>query len=91
MSRHQCGHLHHSDLPNAEEVYREQAVKVNAWWPKVSKYLTGSYVNYPMNTLREDEYPRVFWGDNLPRLVEIEQRYDPDNVFDFPMSVPMRL
>jgi FAD/FMN-containing dehydrogenase len=79
------------DLPHAEEVYREQAAKVNAWWPKVSKYLTGSYVNYPMITLREDEYPRVFWGDNLPRLVKIKQRYDPDNVFNFPMSVPTRL
>jgi FAD/FMN-containing dehydrogenase len=76
------------DLPHAEEVYREQAAKVNAWWPKVSKYLTGSYVNYPMITLGEDEYPRVFWGDNLPRLVKIKQRYDPNNVFDFPMSVP---
>jgi FAD/FMN-containing dehydrogenase len=80
------------DLPHAhaEELYREQAAKVNAWWPNVSKYLTGSYVNYPMITLG-DEYPRAFWGDNLPRLVEIKQRYDPDAVFDFPMSVPTSL
>lgn len=77
-------------LPNAQEVYQVQAAKVNAWWSSVSKYLTGSYVNYPMISLRDD-YPQAFWGDNLPRLVKMKQRVDPDNVYDFPMSVPVTL
>ena len=80
------------DEENADAVWREHAAKVEAWWPRVSRYLTGSYVNYPMVSLLENQtYARAFWGDNLPRLVGVKQRYDPDNVFNFPMSVPMEL
>lgn len=77
-------------LVDAEAVYEREAAKVNAWWHDVDKYLTGSYVNYPMITLG-DAYPRAFWGDNLPRLVQEKLKVDPDNVFNFPMSVPTRL
>jgi FAD/FMN-containing dehydrogenase len=79
------------DLMDAEKVFKEHVAKVNAWWPKVKQYLTGSYVNYPTVSLRNDEYPHVYWGDNLPRLVNIKRRVDPLNSFQFPMSVPMEL
>jgi hypothetical protein len=29
----------------------------------------------------EPDWQRGFWGDNYPRLLEIKQRIDPDNVF----------
>jgi FAD/FMN-containing dehydrogenase len=29
----------------------------------------------------EPDWQRAFWGDNYPRLLEIKQRIDPDNVF----------
>lgn len=76
--------------PNAEAVFEEQVRQVNAWWPEVSKYLTGSYVNYPSLSLG-DSYPLAFWGDNLAKLTRVKQRYDADNVFNFPMSVPLEL
>lgn len=78
-----------ADEANAEEIFAEQKAAVNAWWPKVARYLQGSYVNYPMSSLvGTEEYPNVYWADNLPRLVQVKQRYDPHGVFTFPLAVP---
>ena len=35
------------------------------------------------------DYQHDYWGDNLERLVHVKNKYDPDNLFKFPMSVPM--
>lgn len=76
--------------PNAAAIFDKIVQEVNAWWPQVAQYLTGSYVNYPTLSLG-DEYPRAQWGNNLPRLVDIKRRVDPDNMFEFPMSVPLEV
>ena len=67
----------------AQEIFEQQVATVNTWWPKVADYLTGSYLNYPMNSLRDDEYAKLYWGDHLKTLVNIKQRYDPNNAFVF--------
>eukprot|EP00211_Chloroparvula_japonica_P014791 CAMPEP_0119120528 /NCGR_PEP_ID=MMETSP1310-20130426/1525_1 /TAXON_ID=464262 /ORGANISM="Genus nov. species nov., Strain RCC2339" /LENGTH=259 /DNA_ID=CAMNT_0007110009 /DNA_START=11 /DNA_END=790 /DNA_ORIENTATION=- len=48
-------------------------------------HLSGSYVNYidpnfpdPMDS---------YYKENYPRLVHVQQTYDPDHVFDFPLAV----
>ncbi|CAB9498215.1 Cannabidiolic acid synthase-like [Seminavis robusta] len=73
----------------APKRFQEQVDSVNAWWPRVAEYLTGSYLNYPMNSLRPEEYPNLYWGHHLERLVEIKRRYDPDNIFAYEQSVPL--
>eukprot|EP00797_Seminavis_robusta_P005270 Sro1347_g264940.2 (215) ;mRNA; f:25188-25832 len=80
-----------ADTEDAEAVFQEHFHKVNQWWPKVEQYLQGSFVNYPMVAMEARDYPRVYWGDNLPRLVDIKRRVDPQNAFRFPLSVPMHL
>ena len=77
--------------PTSQLRFRQQVSGVNEWWPKVAYYLTGSYLNYPMNSLSRDEYPRLYWGDNLERLVELKQKYDPDNIFSYEQSMPWSL
>ena len=79
--------------PNGTEVFERESKKINEWWYRVDQYLTGSYVNYPTVSLLDHpddphHYARVLWGENLPRLVQIKQQVDPNNVFQFPMSVP---
>ena len=72
-----------------KEAFREQVTKVNQWWPSVAQYLDGAYVNYPMNSLGEDEYPRLYWGSHLERLVNVKRAYDPQNIFRYEQSMPL--
>ena len=76
-----------SEVTNAERKFHDNVMKVNAWWPQVARYLTGSYVNYPMASIVDQDYPRMYWGDNLERLVDIKSKVDPDDVFQFPLSI----
>lgn len=45
-----------------------------------------SYQNYV--SLDYEDYLERYYGTNLPRLIGIKQKYDPDNYFHFPQSIP---
>ncbi|HXH62425.1 MAG TPA: FAD-binding oxidoreductase [Fimbriimonadaceae bacterium] len=55
----------------------------------MSKYTKGAYVNYSDSSLKDPL--RMYYGGNLERLVEVKAKYDPDNVFNFPQSIPTSL
>ena len=52
-------------------------------------YTVGAYVNYADDRLKAPLHQ--YYGDNLARLVEIKRRWDPDNLFRFPQSIPLCL
>ena len=57
----------------------------NAFFQALRPHFTGSYVNYidPLLT----DWPRMYYGDNYARLLEVKKRWDPDRLFDFQQSV----
>ncbi|MDB5072301.1 MAG: hypothetical protein JWM87_3412 [Candidatus Eremiobacteraeota bacterium] len=52
-------------------------------------YARNAYVNYV--DLQIENYLEAYYVSNLPRLIEVKGRVDPDNVFNFPQSVPTML
>ena len=44
-----------------------------------------SYQNYPNRQI--EDFGNVYFGTNLPRLLQVKQAYDPDNFFQFPQGL----
>jgi len=44
-----------------------------------------AYQNYPNRSTRN--YQWMYWGGNLPRLLEIKKKYDPEGVFSYGHSI----
>jgi len=56
---------------------------------RLAPYTNGeAYQNYIDPTLAD--WPRAYYGANLPRLESIKGAYDPDDVFSFDQSIPLR-
>ena len=47
-----------------------------------------SYQNFPNRGIKR--FKRAYYAENYPRLVKVKTKYDPDNVFHNPQSIPPR-
>lgn len=49
-----------------------------------------SYCNFKDSELTKKEYPAVYWGNNVKKLMKIKAKYDPNNVFNYAQSIPLK-
>lgn len=49
-------------------------------------YTNGVYIN--TQDLSIENWPKVYYGGNFERLTRIKAKYDPENFFRFPQSIP---
>ena len=58
-------------------------------WELVRPWGTGHvFPNFPDPDL--DDWGRAYYGSNYERLLDVKARYDPDNLFHFQQSLPVR-
>lgn len=69
-----------------DNAYEEYSLK---WVEENFKYLysltEGSYINFPY--LELPNYQCNYFGENVPRLQCVKDKYDPCNIFNFPQSI----
>ncbi|MFF2479789.1 FAD-binding oxidoreductase [Paenibacillus sp. NPDC058071] len=53
---------------------------------KLQPYIVGSYINVPDQGIKCSG--PVYYGKNFPRLRRVKAKYDPQNVFNNPQSIP---
>ena len=67
-------------------IYKEDNID---WVKQKFKYLKsvtkGSYINFPYSKFKC--YDKEYYGNNVCRLKEVNEKYDPCNVFKFPQSI----
>lgn len=49
-------------------------------------FTRGVYVNTP--DLSIENWPKAYYGSNFKRLTQVKAKYDPENIFKFPQSIP---
>ncbi|MEH6889674.1 FAD-binding oxidoreductase [Bacillus sp. JJ864] len=49
-------------------------------------FTKGVYVNTP--DLSIENWPNAYYGNNFKRLTQVKAKYDPENIFKFPQSIP---
>ena len=74
--------------PDASTAEKEAALRwLGHSWATVRPWGTvRAYPNFPDPAL--EDWPRAYHGTNLERLARVKEKYDPDNLFRFPQSVP---
>ncbi|GGI11848.1 FAD-binding oxidoreductase [Gottfriedia solisilvae] len=53
---------------------------------QMKPYVTGSYVNVPDQNI--ENFGEAYYGSNFERLQRVKAKYDPENLFHFPQSIP---
>jgi FAD binding domain/Berberine and berberine like len=69
----------------------EREATVNTKWVEnlrntLLPYAEGAYVNFHDNCIKD--WLEQCYFENLPRLIKVKTKYDPENIFTFPLAIP---
>ncbi len=76
-------------IDHHDTVKRQQAWLTEYYADMQRFLLPQSYVNFPNREI--PNWARKYYGNNLGRLIDIKQKYDPLDVFHFEQSIPLHL
>ena len=72
---------------DSQELIEENLAWVGQFFDALDPFVTDqSYQNFADPALAD--WQTAYYGTNLPRLVDVKQAYDPENVFAFPQGIP---
>lgn len=60
---------------------------VESFRRKMLDDVVGDYVNFPDICIKN--WQEAYYGTNLARLRQVKSKYDPQNIFHFPQSIPL--
>jgi len=81
-----CTSWHHGDEP---AIIAESKQWLRDLFHELRPYFTDSaYQNFIDPDLKG--WQSAYYGKNFRRLVDVKTKYDPDNYFNFPLSIPVR-
>jgi FAD/FMN-containing dehydrogenase len=94
VAPHATAFVHRKDVWlqsfNCSWASKQAMDRLIAWQDKVYRGM-GAYSSdraYQNFTDPELEHPlQAYYGENLPRLIEVKRQFDPNNVFTFPQSI----
>ncbi len=92
-----CSIQHYSewqaDTKNPVQLEKRSAAylsNMKKYYASLRPYVSGhSYVNYC--DIDIEDYASAYWGNNLARLVDIKNKYDPTNSFRHAQSIPLKI
>lgn len=61
--------------------------ELDALRQRMLSFTTGDYVGNPDMNIQD--YLTAYYGGNVDRLRYVKRKYDPENVFNFPQSIPL--
>ncbi len=67
---------------------QKHIAELDALRTKLLPYTEGDYIGNPDRSLKD--YLKAYFGDNVERLRQVKQKYDPHNLFQFEQSIPPR-
>lgn len=59
---------------------------VEDFYKAMCPFTRGVYVNTPDLSIKN--WPVAYYGSNFERLTRVKAKYDPENIFNFPQSIP---
>lgn len=74
--------------PDTEEKAEDNICWIEQLREAMAPYTYGAYRNYCDSMIFD--WPIAYFGENLARLKSVKERYDPENFFRFPQSIPVK-
>lgn len=72
---------------NDGSITNETQYWLDSFAQELRPFVKGAYVNVPDASLVD--WGNLYYGTNFDRLRQIKKTYDPENIFNFPQSIPL--